>query len=148
MTGAVSISAPAAIGARANNPRPLAGSLRISRQSLAIGRRLWPGRALRAATAAIGTLRRSAASGAFARPLADGVHRRARLRCGLRWRHLRRRRRGLLVGLLHARFEGFDALCEIAHDARQLAAPAKQQHGNADHQEPVYWTHRTHWTTP
>src|SRR6266851_2078666 len=52
MTGAASITVPAAIGAEAKTPRPFSGSLRISRRSLGMGRRRSRARALRTAEAA------------------------------------------------------------------------------------------------
>src|SRR6266851_3249640 len=110
MTGAASISVPVAIGRVAKTPRPFAGSLRISRQSLGTGRRRSSARKKRTADAAIQALR----SSVVARAIADaGRSRRAGCR-GAGRRHLRRRGGMLLFGFLHAGFERLDALGKVA----------------------------------
>src|SRR5215831_7987472 len=55
-------------------------------------------------------------------------------------------RRGAVV-FRHALLEGFDALGNIAHQLRDLATPKQQEH-DADHQDPMPETHRTHGVNP
>src|ERR1700724_3865316 len=51
-----------------------------------------------------------------------------------------------LVIVLHALLEGLDALCDVAHQVRNLAA-AEQQQDDCDHDDPVPNAKRTHPAT-
>src|SRR5713226_5397745 len=123
ITGAASISVPAAIVAEAKTPRPFSLSLRISRRSFGVGRRLSRARTLRTVEAATpGASQLGRGSGAVARAVADADR-------GGRRRHLGRwvASSGFLsFGFLHAGFERLDALGKVAHDAGNLALAAKQ----------------------
>src|SRR5713226_10619658 len=108
ITGAASISVPAAIVAEAKTPRPFSLSLRISRRSFGVGRRLSRARTLRTVEAATpGASQLGRGSGAVARAVAD-ADRGGRGCCrGGRRRHLGRwvASSGLLFGFLHAGLE-------------------------------------------
>src|SRR5215831_4163527 len=61
-----------------------------------------------------------------------------------RWRgHLRRRLARRLI-LFHAGLEGFDAFGKIAHQARDLALAAEQNHDDGDKDENMPKTQCTH----
>src|SRR6266851_3557548 len=149
ITGAASISVPAAIVAEAKTPRPFSLSLRISRRSLGVGRRLSRARTLRtaeAATPGAGQLGRVsvAVARAFAGAATNANWGGGGCRGGRR-RHLGRRvPSGLLFGFLHAGFERLDALGKITHDAGNLALAAKQQHAHPDDEQPMPYAERTH----
>jgi hypothetical protein len=51
-----------------------------------------------------------------------------------------------LVIVLHALLEGLDALCDIAHQIRNLAA-TEQQQDDCDHDDPVPNAKRSHPAT-
>src|SRR5579862_7095093 len=140
MTGAASINVPAAIGATAKMPRPLAESQRISTQGLAAGSGFSWARAARAAAAATKGIRSPGrGSGVFARPV-GGCRCRGRRADGRL--HLRHRGGGLRVGLLHPGLERLDAAGEIAHDPGNLALAAKQHNSHTDNDEPVPYAKR------
>ena len=136
ITGAVSIMVPAAIGSRANTPRPRSGPLRISTRRSGFGQ--W-----RSGLAPAGIRPRSA--GAQTRSCGrSAVAADAAARRRDRWRNLCRRggRLGFVV-LPHPGFERLDALGEVAHHPWQLAGTEKDQDDGQNH-DPVHQAEGTH----